>query len=225
MLGDNIKRYRKDRGFSQEELAIRLHVVRQTVSKWEKHLSVPDAELLQALSRELEVSIPALLGAEEEPTPDHNAIAEQLSRINEQLAVKNRRSRRIWTVIAILLALALLLPVFGAALFSAVPGHAMATSCTLSEDSPYTAEDVEAAFDRCIAYAKKHLKGCELETLVYDEAARPPAADAMVITGRLRAGAHPKAADLEPNQTIPCTFTLTRENGRWEVQEWRPGSQ
>ena len=47
MLGDNLKRIRKEHGFTQEELAVRLHVVRQTVSKWEKNLSVPDAELLQ----------------------------------------------------------------------------------------------------------------------------------------------------------------------------------
>ena len=47
MLQENIKVFRKERGLTQEELAIRLNVVRQTVSKWEKGLSVPDAELLQ----------------------------------------------------------------------------------------------------------------------------------------------------------------------------------
>ena len=39
MLNENIKAIRKQRGLSQEELAIRLHVVRQTVSKWEKGVS------------------------------------------------------------------------------------------------------------------------------------------------------------------------------------------
>ena len=55
MLQDNIRNIRKDRGLTQEELAIRLNVVRQTVSKWEKGLSVPDADMLQKLADILEV--------------------------------------------------------------------------------------------------------------------------------------------------------------------------
>ena len=54
MLSDNLKRYRQKKGFTQEELAMRLHVVRQTVSKWEKGLSVPDADLLQRLAEVLD---------------------------------------------------------------------------------------------------------------------------------------------------------------------------
>ena len=50
MLQDNIKEFRKHKGMTQEELAARLNVVRQTVSKWEKGQSVPDADLLQKLA-------------------------------------------------------------------------------------------------------------------------------------------------------------------------------
>ena len=39
MLNENLKTLRKQRGLSQQELAVRLHVVRQTVSKWEKGVS------------------------------------------------------------------------------------------------------------------------------------------------------------------------------------------
>lgn len=39
MLSENIRTIRKSKGLSQEELAIRLHVVRQTVSKWEQGVS------------------------------------------------------------------------------------------------------------------------------------------------------------------------------------------
>ena len=107
MLSENLKTLRKARGFSQEELAIRLNVVRQTISKWEKGLSVPDADLLSRLAEELEVPVAELLGAPAEHKGD-NAVAEQLARINEQLAIKNRRARRIWrTVAGILIALAL----------------------------------------------------------------------------------------------------------------------
>ena len=47
MLSDNIKTLRKSKGLTQEELANRINVVRQTVSKWEKGYSVPDAEMLK----------------------------------------------------------------------------------------------------------------------------------------------------------------------------------
>ena len=88
------------KGITQEELAARLNVVRQTVSKWEKGLSVPDSELLIKLAEILEVPVSRLLGSkiEEEEQPDD--LAEQLSRINEQLAIKNRRARRVWKAIA-----------------------------------------------------------------------------------------------------------------------------
>ena len=88
MLGENIKRLRKQKGISQEELAIRLHVVRQTVSKWERDLSVPDADLLQRMADIFEVGTDAILGGTVPPEPDRNELAEQLSRINEQLAIR-----------------------------------------------------------------------------------------------------------------------------------------
>ena len=103
MLGENIKTLRKNKGLTQEELAIRLKVVRQTVSKWEKGYSVPDAETLQKIADILEVDIKQLLGADIETEKTNNEVAEQLSRINEQLAIKNRRSRRIWKTIGIIL--------------------------------------------------------------------------------------------------------------------------
>lgn len=103
MLGDNIKMLRKSKGFTQEELAVRLNVVRQTVSKWEKCFSVPDAEVLQKLADVLEVDIKQLLGAEIELGKNSNEVVEQLAKINEQLIIKNRRSKRIWKTVGIIL--------------------------------------------------------------------------------------------------------------------------
>lgn len=103
MLSDNIRILRKQKGFTQEELAIRLHVVRQTVSKWEKGLSVPDADTLQRLAELLEVEVRQLLGSAVDMEKGNSEVAEQLARINEQLAIKNRRARRIWKTIGIIL--------------------------------------------------------------------------------------------------------------------------
>ena len=100
LFADNLKTLRRARGLSQEELAGRLHVTRQTISKWENALSVPDAELLLRLAEELEVPVSRLLGGpvEEEPAPDQ--VAAHLAELNRLLAERNRRSRRIWRVVA-----------------------------------------------------------------------------------------------------------------------------
>ena len=114
MFSENLKTLRKQKGFSQEELASKLHVVRQTISKWEKNLSVPDADTLIRLAEILEVSVSELLGSKIETKNGNvtNDVAEQLSRINEQLAIKNRHSRRIWKAIAIILVVFFLISVF-----------------------------------------------------------------------------------------------------------------
>ena len=99
MLGENIQILRKEKGFTQEELAARVNVVRQTISKWEKGLSVPDAAMLQKLAEVLETTVSQLLGAEIHSDKDRNELAEQLARINEQLVIKNRRVHRIWKTV------------------------------------------------------------------------------------------------------------------------------
>ena len=124
MFADNLKTLRRARGLSQEELAGRLHVTRQTISKWENALSVPDAELLLRLAEELEVPVSRLLGGpvEEEPAPDQ--VAAHLAELNRLLAERNRRSRRIWRVVAGVLigivALYVLLLLLNAAAFHSI---------------------------------------------------------------------------------------------------------
>ena len=115
MFQENLKTLRKNKGFTQEELAARLNVVRQTVSKWEKGQSVPDSEMLVRLAEIFEVPVSQLLGGPIEPDAQPDALAEQLARINEQLVIKNRRAKRIWTAIAVIVAGAILLQliVFG----------------------------------------------------------------------------------------------------------------
>ena len=90
MLKDNIKTIRKSKGLSQEELAIKLNVVRQTISKWEQGLSVPDSELLVSLSEVLDTPVSTLLGENvtEQKEDSLKEIAEKLEIINLQLAQK-----------------------------------------------------------------------------------------------------------------------------------------
>ena len=90
MINENIRTLRKAKGLSQEELAIRLNVVRQTISKWEQGLSVPDADMLLSLSEVFETPVSTLLGETivDNKADDLKAISEKLEVINLQLARK-----------------------------------------------------------------------------------------------------------------------------------------
>ena len=105
MLNENIKAIRKAKGLSQQELAVKLNIVRQTVSKWEQGLSVPDADLLIALSQALETPVSTLLGETvmESEADRLQAISEKLEVINLQLAQRKTTRRTIirWLLISI----------------------------------------------------------------------------------------------------------------------------
>ncbi|MGN1204324.1 MAG: helix-turn-helix domain-containing protein [Lachnospiraceae bacterium] len=105
MLNENIKNLRKSKGLSQEELAIKLNVVRQTVSKWENGLSVPDSNMLILLADELDTSVSVLLG--ENSSDDIKTIAEKLEVINLQLA--KRSMARVKTVRWVFISLCILI--------------------------------------------------------------------------------------------------------------------
>lgn len=105
MLKDNIKTIRKSKGFSQEELAMKLNVVRQTISKWEQGLSVPDSELLISLSEVLETPVSTLLGENisESKVDDLKVLSEKLEIINLQLLEKKNARRKLihWLLISL----------------------------------------------------------------------------------------------------------------------------
>ena len=120
MLNENIKAIRRSKGLSQQELAVKLNVVRQTVSKWEQGLSVPDSDLLIALSEALETSVSTLLGetVEESEADEVKALAEKLEVINLQFARRKalRRSALHWGIITVcvgILAVAVILAMMG----------------------------------------------------------------------------------------------------------------
>lgn len=105
MLNENIKAIRKSKGLSQQELAVKLNVVRQTVSKWEQGLSVPDSDLLISISEALETPVSTLLGETviEPEIDDLKAISAKLEVINLQLAQRKTTRKRIlhWILISL----------------------------------------------------------------------------------------------------------------------------
>ena len=105
MLNETIKALRKSKGLSQQELAVKVNVVRQTISKWEQGLSVPDSDLLIALSEALETPVSTLLGetVAESEADEVKALSEKLEIINLQFARRKavRRADLHWLLIAV----------------------------------------------------------------------------------------------------------------------------
>ncbi|MCI5593045.1 MAG: helix-turn-helix transcriptional regulator [Anaerovoracaceae bacterium] len=101
MLGENLKALRKQKGMSQEVMAQQLNVVRQTVSKWEQGLSVPDAQMLTNIAELFEVPVSSLLGESIEENVNVNEIAVQLAVLNQQLAARRGRTRKIVRIVLI----------------------------------------------------------------------------------------------------------------------------
>ena len=113
MLKDNIKSLRKQKGLSQEELSVKLNVVRQTISKWEQGLSVPDAQMLISIAEVFDVSVSELLGEKipEKESDDLKKIAEKLEVVNFQLAKRRENRRKFWHWFFITLCIVLIIVV------------------------------------------------------------------------------------------------------------------
>ncbi|HDU3341176.1 TPA: helix-turn-helix domain-containing protein [Listeria monocytogenes] len=116
MLNENIKAIRKSKGLSQEEIAIKLNVVRQTISKWEQGLSVPDSDMLISISEVLETPVSTLLGETVmvSKVDDVKAISEKLEIINLQLAQRKiaRQKMLYWLFISMCTVIAIISAVF-----------------------------------------------------------------------------------------------------------------
>ena len=112
MLNENMKAIRKSKGLSQQELAIKLNVVRQTISKWEKGLSVPDSDMLISIAEVLETPVSTLLGEKviESKVDDLKAISEKLEIINLQLAQRKTTKQKTvhWLLISLCVVIVLI---------------------------------------------------------------------------------------------------------------------
>ena len=134
MLGDNIKKYRKDSNLTQQELADSLHIVRQTVSKWEKNLSVPDACLLKNLSSALSVSVADLLGDDENELSD-DEISIKLSEINDALSLEIKKRRKTFRIIAPIIVFLILISVCSVGLYASFLNPSICYSISKPVDS------------------------------------------------------------------------------------------
>ncbi|MBQ8625115.1 MAG: helix-turn-helix transcriptional regulator [Agathobacter sp.] len=117
MLHENLKNYRKKKGLSQEQVALQVHVTRQTLSKWEQGTSVPDAETLVNIAEALDVSVSELMGQTiKEESVELGEVAQQLARLNEMMALRihnqEKTRKTIIRVIYVLIAVVFLASIY-----------------------------------------------------------------------------------------------------------------
>lgn len=107
MLSENIKNARLKTGLSQQELAGKLNVVRQTVSKWEKGTSVPDAAMLKSTADILNVSVNALLDIADTDEDSEQIIKDLTARIElmkKEAHIRGEHTRKLRRALFIVLA-------------------------------------------------------------------------------------------------------------------------
>lgn len=173
MLNENIKKYRKEKGFSQETLAQELGVVRQTVSKWEKNLSVPDAEMLTKISEVLDVPVMTLLGGEAGETEtrlNNSDVANQLYILNNQFAKELYRRRKVRKIVLIvLLCLFVFLPALCCIIFTANPRASVTDAYSIEavDSEMFTDEEIDSAIETVVDIFDNGWKGCYLQKLSY----------------------------------------------------------
>lgn len=112
MFNENLKLYRKEKGLSQEQLALKLNVVRQTISKWEKGLSIPDAELLTKLAEILDVSVSDLLGTKIEVTEgkkELDVLANEIAKLNKYIEIYQNKISKYKRKIGIAIGIVIIL--------------------------------------------------------------------------------------------------------------------
>ena len=231
MLSDNIKNYRKQKGYTQETLAQSLNIVRQTVSKWEKGYSVPDADMLEKLSEVLEVSVSDLLGAPSEPAQkvsELERISAQLAVLNEQMArelVRRKRNRKIGIVLGSVAAFLLLVGLF----FIFVPvvrernipaGDVSHTEIVKVDSEIYFPQEIDVCIDIIMRDFENDWDGCELTIIYYagDSISSTESEERGVSTIVLRScfntGRLPNDSSLNENSTYEDWYwILTRKAG------------
>lgn len=235
MLSENIKEYRKQKGYTQETLAQALNVVRQTVSKWEKGYSVPDADMLEKLADILEVPVSDLLGESAEPqakSSDIEKISAQLAILNDQMArevVRRRRNLRIvLTVIASVLVLIIsgivvLFHSFGVEL-GIGSGKVDNVEVSYVASSLFSQEDINEAIDKIEMDFMKDWNGCELTKIYYagDEISKAESeikgVETIVLLSEFKTYKQPGDSSLNENQTYTgWSWILIRtKDGCWE---------
>lgn len=243
MLGENIKKYRKQKGYSQEVLAQEMNVVRQTISKWEKGYSVPDAVMLEKLAELFEVPVSDLLGNAEThavPQSDLAQISAQLSILNEQMAreLTKRRQRKhklivtlavIFCIFSLIFIVSLIYLLAGLGL---LPGSAPSKYGDVSNYSThevaselYTQKDIDSAFQSVEAYFQTEFECCTLTELYYagDETSKIESGDDgganLVLLSSFSAG---YGSDLDGGSTTGIYSNwkwILEKNaeGKWEV--------
>ena len=234
MLSNNIKNYRKQKGYTQETLAQALNIVRQTVSKWEKGYSVPDAEMLEKLAEVLEVSVSDLLGKQSESIDQSSEIeklSSQLAILNDQIAreiARKKKSRKIKAIVILSVLLSLIL-IGSLVLFvahpidSLLPGDTSHVEIRNNPSNMYSENDIDCAIE-IIKSEFENWNGCTLTLLYYagddisTQEAEKRGAPTIVLLSEFATGNLDGNDGLNSNETYRnwSWILIKDENGQWK---------
>ena len=234
MLNENIKRCRKQKGYSQETLAQSLNVVRQTVSKWEKGYSVPDAVMLEKMAELFEVPVSDLLGGPQETAEQKSElerISAQLAVMNDQMARELGRRRRLRRILLIVAAVLLSLTVCVVCLvFLSLPvdraiesGDISQTETLLVPSQLYSQDEIDAAIETIKTDFAENWNGCKLTWIKYagdaisKEESKERGLETIVLLSSFDTLRLPDTSALNENATyLDWNWILTRaEDGSW----------
>lgn len=113
MLGEKLKNGRNHKGYSQDEVAEKLQITRQAISKWENDKTVPDIDTLVKLSDLYEISLDQLMREEPETDKHPEAIREEKTQPEKAEANSNRNEQLESVFIFVVLVVSCMIPVLG----------------------------------------------------------------------------------------------------------------
>ena len=233
MLSDNIKKLRKQKGYTQETLAQALNIVRQTVSKWEKGYSVPDAEMLEKMSEVLEVPVSELLGTPAENKDQSGEIeklASQLAILNDQIAREAARKKKCRKINLIVGAVIFGLILIGLGVLfishpidSLLPGDASRAEVRKIPSKLYSQFEIDNAIE-IIKHDFTEWNGCTLNLIYYagddicTEETKNRGVQTMVLYSDFTTGNLDGNWGLNSNDTYRRWnwILIKNENGQWE---------
>lgn len=234
MLSDNIRELRKRKGYTQETLAQALNVVRQTVSKWEKGYSVPDADMLEKMAEVFDVEVSELLGTPSElqdRESELERISSQLSILNDQMAremARRKRNRKIGLIIA---AVVFSLLIAGVAVLFTSHVHIVSAGDSSNVEirsvpsSLYSQDEIDKAIEVIKRdFEEKDWSGCELKLIYYagDEVSKNESKERGVPTIVLLSDFNTYEVSGYSGLNSDCTYhnwnwiLIKNERGMWE---------
>ena len=107
-IGKYIAQKRKEKNFTQAQLAEKLGVSNKTVSKWENGICMPDYSIIEALCRELDTTLSQLIDGADKDAEIHNSDDKRILFLLRRVQELDNQNKLIYSFLLIIMGIALL---------------------------------------------------------------------------------------------------------------------